>query len=236
MVKFELSISFCYFVAMYCIAHAHDPYLRGVYIGMGETGRILNQILQNYDPYVRPEPLGGGPTDMEIWIRVIELTWRHDDLYFKGSFNRRWVDNRLKFEPRPGGREDITLDASEFQQLIWQPDLVFMTHYSHNVMGRGLITIHHNGTIHHKNLDTAVINFKKSTNEQRSFKVVFTAADFGNDKNDVTYHCPSEGCILKQDDPCKVEVKTVEYSTRIKMIADREHEVVNITMTLTREI
>uniref|UniRef100_A0A915JW18 Neurotransmitter-gated ion-channel ligand-binding domain-containing protein n=1 Tax=Romanomermis culicivorax TaxID=13658 RepID=A0A915JW18_ROMCU len=234
--KFELCLSLCYFVTTHCTANAHDPYLRGVYIGMEETGRILDQILRNYDPYVRPEPLDGGPTDMEVWVRLIELMLHHDNLYLTGSFNRRWVDNRLKFEPSIGGREDITLDASEFQQLIWQPDMVFMTHYSHNVMGRGLITIYHNGTVHHKNIDTAFINLEKPTNGQKSFKVVFTATDFDNDKNDVTYHCPPEGCILRQDDHNKIKVENVEHSKSIKMIADCEYEVVNVTLTLTREI
>uniref|UniRef100_A0A915JW23 Neurotransmitter-gated ion-channel ligand-binding domain-containing protein n=1 Tax=Romanomermis culicivorax TaxID=13658 RepID=A0A915JW23_ROMCU len=229
-------ITSCYFVVTYCGVNGHNPYLRGVYIGTGESARILAQILQNYDPYVRPEPPGGGPTEMEIWMRILELRLHDGDFYFKGSFHRRWVDNRLKFDRKPGGREDITLDAGEFQPLIWQPDLVFMNHYSHNVMGRGFITIYHNGSVHHRNLDNAVIRLKKSIkNNRKSFKVELMGTDFDNDKNDVAYHCSPQGCLLKQDDDdrSKVKVENVEFSRTIQTIVDRDNEVLNVTLRLT---
>uniref|UniRef100_A0A915JV20 Neurotransmitter-gated ion-channel ligand-binding domain-containing protein n=1 Tax=Romanomermis culicivorax TaxID=13658 RepID=A0A915JV20_ROMCU len=212
-------------------AEVLDTYFRTVYVGDGESGRILRQILRNYDPYVRPKPPGGGPTKLEIWIQAMNMMWRNDYFYLKGAYNERWVDERLKFKTKSGGPEEITLDANEVKEFIWQPEPIFIKHHKHTVFGRGLLTIFSNGTVHHKNLDTAVMYLKKSANDQKSFDGTFTATDFGNDKNDVTYKCNPQGCILYQNDDLAKKVKNFNYWSTFRKIDDREYEIVNFNLT-----
>uniref|UniRef100_A0A915ITC7 Neurotransmitter-gated ion-channel ligand-binding domain-containing protein n=1 Tax=Romanomermis culicivorax TaxID=13658 RepID=A0A915ITC7_ROMCU len=210
-----------------------DPYFRSIYIGTGETSRIIRKIFQNYDPYSRPKPADGGPTKVTIWIHVIDMMWREDGLYVKGAYKRRWIDERLKFEVKPGGREYIYLDANEFENHIWQPETFLVTHYRHDRWNKGLIRIFSNGTVDDKHLGTTVIHVPESIKNQKSADTTFIVTDFLYDKLGMDMNWYSNGCLIIHNEGM-VKLENLKCFKTLTTINNRDYEHLNGNFTFTR--
>uniref|UniRef100_A0A915IUF3 Neurotransmitter-gated ion-channel ligand-binding domain-containing protein n=1 Tax=Romanomermis culicivorax TaxID=13658 RepID=A0A915IUF3_ROMCU len=75
-------------------------YFRGQFLGNGQTSQTLRKILSDYDNFARPKSKTDPqkPTEITIWMRILDMTWKNDEIIFKMQTKRRWTDERLKFD------------------------------------------------------------------------------------------------------------------------------------------
>uniref|UniRef100_UPI00358F06EF glycine receptor subunit beta n=1 Tax=Myxine glutinosa TaxID=7769 RepID=UPI00358F06EF len=90
------------------------------------TSNIINRLLQNYDPRIRPN-FKGPPVDARVNIFINSFGSIHETTmeYRVNIFLRQtWNDPRLKFPTDYQGPDLLTIDPKLFK-CLWKPDLFF---------------------------------------------------------------------------------------------------------------
>uniref|UniRef100_A0A915IVM3 Neurotransmitter-gated ion-channel ligand-binding domain-containing protein n=1 Tax=Romanomermis culicivorax TaxID=13658 RepID=A0A915IVM3_ROMCU len=214
-------------------ADHHDLYEHA-----GETGAILKKVLDKYDHFARPKTADRAPTSVSMTISVLEAFWKDQELVLKVIFKRQWVDERLKFEVAPGGRDRIHLPIRDFGNRIWRPNTFFVYAYDvDDLNNKGLIKIMSNGTIEDKRIETIRIFKPLSTPDQKTIDGSFTLADFRYDNTRLTMNWPAthdKACMIVNDQH-RVHISNIQCSKSTKKVLyGGEYDQMIATFTYTR--
>lgn len=113
--------------------------------------QILDDMFRGYDHRVRPQ-FPGPPVEVNVTVYVLDISSvSHANMDFTMTlyFRQFWIDERLRFQKRPG-LESIVLD-SDSGLTLWEPDTFFgndRTASVHNTVKRNSFTeIHPDGKI-----------------------------------------------------------------------------------------
>uniref|UniRef100_A0A915JIM6 Neurotransmitter-gated ion-channel ligand-binding domain-containing protein n=1 Tax=Romanomermis culicivorax TaxID=13658 RepID=A0A915JIM6_ROMCU len=201
----------------------------------GETHQIVRKILDQYDNLERP--VKNEPVKVELELRLLDGFWREDDLVLKLFVRRTWNDQRLKFEPKQGGRDLIHLPGGIFEHYFWHPLTFFVQAHDFESMGPATTRIFSNGTVAQKDIYKVRIYRPLTASERGAQKInaTITLTDFRYSTRGVLMNFPAEsGACLTHSEFVKVE--NVQCSKFVINSKGRDYDQLMIKFDLVKKI
>uniref|UniRef100_A0A915IJC8 Neurotransmitter-gated ion-channel ligand-binding domain-containing protein n=1 Tax=Romanomermis culicivorax TaxID=13658 RepID=A0A915IJC8_ROMCU len=198
----------------------------------GETHQIVRKILYQYDNLERPTK--NEPVKVDLELKVLEGFWREDDLVLKLFVRRTWDDQRLKFEPKQGGRDHIHLPGGIFEYYFWHPLTFFVHAHDFESMGPATTKIYSNGTVAQKDIYKIRLYRPLTSSDRGNLKInaTITLSDFRYSNRGISMNFPMESgtCLTHSE---LVSIENVQCAKFVKNFKGRDYDQLVIKFDLT---